>query len=142
MMAICRETAQGESTLYSNVQNLTTGDVWFFSNHDRRPPVKTNVRDLLAKGRQSYTFSDLKSLIEDRPAYQFAQPARVALTSDAKRQYVGTYTNPFTGKLVVEAHEEGIRISAEDGSYHVLQPQSRNVFFLPNADVRVEFGVD
>jgi hypothetical protein len=41
MMAICRETAQGESTLYSNVQNLTTGDVWFFSNHDPRAPIKT-----------------------------------------------------------------------------------------------------
>jgi hypothetical protein len=142
MMAICRETAQGESTLYSNVQNLTTGDVWFFSNHDPRAPIKTNVRALLAKGRKSYTFSDLKSLVEDRPAHQVAQPVRVDLGNDVKTKYAGTYTNQFTGNIVVEAHEEGIRIYAGDGSSNVLQPQSQNVFFLPNQDVRVEFGVD
>jgi hypothetical protein len=142
MTAICRETAQGESTLYSNVQNLSTGDIWFFSNHDPRPPVKTNVNDLLAKGRKSYTFSDLNSLLEDRPAHQPVQPVRIDLAGTVKGTYAGTYANDFTGKLVVEAHADGIKISTEQGSSFVLHPQSQNVFFLPGEDVRIEFGVD
>ncbi len=142
MMDICRATAQGESTLYSNVQNLTTGDAWFFSNHDPRTPIKTSVKDLLAKGRKSYTFSDLKSLIEDRPVHQPAKPVQIDLASNVKSKYAGTYANDFTGKLVVEVHEEGIKISTEQGSSFVLQPQSHNVFFFPNEEVRVEFEVN
>jgi hypothetical protein len=142
MLSICRETAQGEYTLYSNVQNLSTGDVWFFSNHDPQPPLKTNVKDLLDKGRKSYTFSDLKSLVEDRSVHQPAKPVRIALADHVKGTYAGTYANDFTGKLVVEAHEEGIKISTEQGNSFVLHPQSQNVFFLPNEEVRIEFGVD
>lgn len=78
MMSICRETKQGESTLYSNIQNLTTGDIWFFSKHDpSASTVKTNIIDLLSKGRKSYAFKDLKSLIEERPLSHSTKPSRI-----------------------------------------------------------------
>lgn len=142
MTTICRETAVGASTLYSNIQNLTTGDVWFSSKHDPQSPVKTNIIDMLSKGRRSYTFSDLKSLIEDRPAHQIVQPIRIDLADNIKRRYAGTYSNEFTGKVVVEVHEEGIKISYEDGYSMILQPQSENVFFMLKEDIRVEFSPD
>lgn len=142
MMAICRETAVGANTLYSNIQNLTTGDVWFSSNHDPQSPVKINILDMLSKGRKSYTFSDLKSLIEDRPAHQIIQPTQIDLAESFKERYAGTYSNEFTGKVVVEAHEEGIKISYENGYSMILFPQSENVFFMLKEDVRVEFSPD
>lgn len=140
MTAICRETAVGENTLYSNIQNLTTGDVWFSSTHDPQSSVKINISDMLSKGRKSYTFNDLKSLLEDRPAYQLVQPVRIDLADNIKERYVGTYSNDFTGKLVVEKHEEGIKISYEDGYSLILQPQSENGFFVLKEDIRVEFS--
>ncbi|HEX8528366.1 MAG TPA: hypothetical protein VF646_00020 [Cytophagales bacterium] len=100
------------------------------------------MKDLLTKGRKSYTFSDLTSLVEERPVHQPAKPVRVELAAPLKAQYAGTYANDFTGKLVVEAHEEGIKISTEQGSSFVLQPQSQNIFFFPAEEVRVEFEVD
>jgi penicillin V acylase-like amidase (Ntn superfamily) len=142
MMAICKETAQGEGTLYSNVQNLTTGDVWFFSKYDPNTTIKINIKKLLLKGRKSYAFNDLKSLTESRPAYKWIKPKPINLTDSIKGIYTGTYHNSFTGNIVVDIDKEGIKISSEDGKSQVLQPQSPNVFFLPNEDVRVEFSLD
>lgn len=140
MKAICSETAVGQNTLYSNIQNLTTGDVWFTSTHDPESSVKINIREMLSKGRKSYTFNDLKSLLEDRQAYQQVQPKRIDLADASKGKYAGTYSNDFTGKVLVEAHEEGIKISYEDGYSMLLQPQSENVFFMSKEDIRIEFG--
>jgi hypothetical protein len=142
MMSICQETKQGENTLYSNIQNLTTGDVWFLSKHDPQSTVKVNIVDLLSKGRKSYTFRDLKSLKEDRPLSQTAKPTRIELTDSVKAKYVGAYNNGFTGKLVVESNQDGIRVTSLDGNSNVIQAQSENTFFLPNEDVRIEFRLD
>jgi len=142
MMSICRETKQGESTMYSNVQNLTTGDIWFLSKHDPQSTVKTNIIDLLSKGRKSYAFKDLKSLIEDRPLSQPVKPMRIELTVNVKNKYLGTYNNEYIGKLIIEAHQDGIKVTSADGNANVVQAQTENTFFLPNVDVRVEFNLD
>ncbi|QMW04964.1 hypothetical protein [Spirosoma foliorum] len=143
MMSICRETKQGESTLYSNIQNLTTGDIWFLSKHDPQSTIKTNIVNLLAKGRISYTFNDLKSLIEVRPLVQPVKPTSIELTENVKEKYFGIYNNDFTGKLTIESDQAGIKITYSDGISTVLaQPQTENTFFVPNENVTVEFNPD
>ncbi len=61
MIDICKSTAQHKDgvTIYSNVQNLTTGDVWFFINGDFERPFKTNIRTLVAEGKKSYPMTHL-----------------------------------------------------------------------------------
>lgn len=143
MMSICRETKQGESTLYSNIQNLTTGDIWFLSKHDSQGTVKTNIAGLLSKGRKSYTFNDLKSLIEDRPLVQQGEPTPIELKEDVKDKYFGIYNNDFTGKVTIQSDQDGIKITYSDGISTVLaKPQTENAFFVPNENVRVEFNLD
>jgi len=141
MLDICKKTS-GEITMYSNIQNLTTGDVWFFSKHDPGVMVKTNIIDLLSKGRKSYIFSDLNSLIENRSPGQPSKPLRIALADSVKAKYVGIYNNDFTGQLIVEAHPDGIKITASDGNSNVVQAQAENTFFFPYEDVRIVFRLD
>ena len=140
MMSICKETKQG--TLYSNIQNLTTGDIWFLSKHDSSSTVKTNIIDLLSKGRKSYTFKDLKSLIENRPLSHPTKPTRLALTDNIKNNYLGTYNNDVTGKIIIEAHQDGIKVTYADNSVSVAQAQTENAFFIPKEELRVEFNLD
>jgi hypothetical protein len=142
MMSICRETKAGESTLYSNIQNLTTGDIWFLSKHDPQSTVKTNIIDLLSKGRKSYTFKDLNAILEHRTATQHIKPTRIELPDNIKTKYLGVYNNDFTGKLIVEAHQDGIKVTYTDGYVDVVQAQTENTFFFPNEDMRVEFNID
>jgi hypothetical protein len=141
MLEICKRTG-GDITMYSNIQNLTTGEVWFFSKHDPKVMIKTNITDLLSKGRKSYTFSDLNSLIEDRPFSQLAKPTRIELTDNAKAKYLGEYSNEFTGQLTVEMHQDGIKITSLDGNVNVVQAQTENSFFLPNEDVIIKFNLN
>jgi hypothetical protein len=63
MIDICKRTSQNKEgvTLYSNVQNLATGDVWFFINRDFERPFKSNLKTLLAKGKKSYLMSNLNN---------------------------------------------------------------------------------
>ena len=59
---ISESTAQsgnGGGTLYSNIQNLTTGDIWFYFAQDYRDPFQTSLKELLGMGRGSYLMRDL-----------------------------------------------------------------------------------
>lgn len=142
MLSICRET-KNDASLYSNIQNLTTGDVWFFSKHDPNSKVvSTNIEEMLSRGRKSYTFSDLKSLIEDRPDYKWNKPNRKDVPKSVVSNYTGTYYNEFTGNIVVDIHKDGITISTEDGNTQIIQPLSQNEFFWPKEDARLEFCLD
>lgn len=49
----------GGHTIYSNIQNLNTGDVWFYFTSDYKNPYKTSISELLSKGRKSYLIRDL-----------------------------------------------------------------------------------
>jgi penicillin V acylase-like amidase (Ntn superfamily) len=141
MMEICKRTS-GEITMYSNIQNLTTGEVWFFSKHDPEVMVKTNITDLLSKGPKSYTFSDLNSLIENRSMDQLPKTTRIEVADNIKEKYFGAYNNDFTGQLIVEAHQEGIKVTSSDGNANILQSQSENTFFFPSEEVKILFRYD
>ena len=141
MVDICQKTAQskGSLTLYSNVQNLTTGDVWFFSDRQYETPIKTNISNMLSKGRQSYSFDDLKALIEYREAYNRAEPKKIEVPQATIERYTGTYRHPFGLLINVELHDEGIELSAEGIPTSVAFPQSANTFFLPDEDTVLIF---
>jgi hypothetical protein len=53
------QSADGAGTLYSNIQNLSTGDIWFFIAQDFQAPFKTSMRELLSMGRKSFLMRDL-----------------------------------------------------------------------------------
>jgi hypothetical protein len=143
MMSICLETAQKNgSTLYSNIQNLTTGDIWFFSKHDPNVIVNTNIKNVLSKGRKSYTFNDLKSLEEERPPYVWEKPTSIKLSDSSKNKHTGSYHNSFTGYILVKKHTNGLEISFADGTIDVFLPQTDRKFFISNEDVWVEFSFD
>jgi hypothetical protein len=58
---ICESTAQHDkiSTIYSNIQNLSTGEIWFYYGLDYKHAYKTSLTELINKGRKSYLISDL-----------------------------------------------------------------------------------
>lgn len=143
MLSIGLETAQKNgSTMYTNIQNLTTGDIWLFSQHDPNNIVTIKIYDLLLKGSKSYTFNDLKSLIENRPPYSWKKTVRTDIENDTKQLYVGNYDNSFTGKIIVKNIKEGFEMTYADGRKEVFYPQSKNKFFIQEADVYVEFSFD
>ena len=70
---IAESTAQnggGGGTLYSNIQNLSTGDIWFYFQRDYRAPFQTSLRELIGLGRKSYLMQDLKG----RPGFAASIP--------------------------------------------------------------------
>lgn len=60
---ICDSTHQfyssGASTIYSNIQNLSTGEIWFYFGLDFKNAYKTSVRELLKRGKTSMYICDL-----------------------------------------------------------------------------------
>lgn len=59
---ICEQTAPKGTTshtIYSNVQNLNTGEIWFYFISDYKNAYKTSISELVAKGRKSYLIRDL-----------------------------------------------------------------------------------
>lgn len=60
---ICDSTSQKSivSTIYSNIQDLNTGDIWFYYGMDYDNAYKTTISDLLKKGNTSILFRELFS---------------------------------------------------------------------------------
>lgn len=60
---ICDSTHQfyssGVGTIYSNIHNLTTGEIWFYFGLDYKNAYKTSVQELLNKGKTSMYVCDL-----------------------------------------------------------------------------------
>ena len=52
---ICDSTHQRNvvNTIYSNIHNLTTGDIWFYYGMDYKKAYKTNIHDLVIMGDTS-----------------------------------------------------------------------------------------
>jgi hypothetical protein len=126
-------------TLYSNIQNLSTGDVWFFSKRDFNAPVKTHIADLLAKGRQTYSFDDLKALVEKREVRKPIEPAIVELPQSSLAGYAGSYRHPSGVAICVEEHEKGLRLSGDGNPPSVVYPSASNTFFWPKEDAHLIF---
>lgn len=128
--------------MYSNIHNLTTGDVWFFSNHDPGLIVNTNIREMLSRGKRSYTFSDLRSLVKDR--VQAEKPVLIAVDLDEQlmQKYCGSYYNSFSGRIEVQREGGVLEFSFADGSSEVFYAQTANRFFVPEEEAIVEFEED
>jgi len=63
LVDVARSTSQsypGGGTVYSNVQNLSTGEIWFFFARKFDAPFKTSMSELLRMGRKSYRMEDLR----------------------------------------------------------------------------------
>lgn len=60
---ICDSTHQfyssGVSTIYSNIQNLSTGEIWFYFGLDFKSAYKTSIQELLKQGKTSIYICDL-----------------------------------------------------------------------------------
>ncbi len=56
----CQRTAQTSDniTIYSNIQNLNTGEIWLYYGLDYQNAYKTSIQELLSKGRKSYLIKD------------------------------------------------------------------------------------
>ena len=143
MESICRETAQKTGgTMYSNIQNLTTGDIWFFSNHDPGIILRTNIAQMLSNGPRSYTFSDLGSLKENRPVRRWQAPEKVEFSQNSVQDYIGIYEHFYIGTVEVLALEHGIEVSFVDGTREILYLDKQGNFSLPDFDLYVKFGTD
>lgn len=58
---ICDSTSQKKiaSTIYTNIHDLNTGDIWFYFGMNFNNAYKTNIKDLLTKGKRSFPVYDL-----------------------------------------------------------------------------------
>ena len=143
MMTLCKNTAQKTGgTMYSNIQNLTTGDIWFFSKHDTGIIVNTNIKDLLSIGERSYTFSDLRSFVSENSPQSWVEPKPIELAKAVVRQYAGTYENWYVGEIKISATENAINMTSHFAPSETLLAKSQNGFFIPNAQIAIEFTVD
>ena len=141
--AICEATAQKNGgTMYSNIHNLTTGDIWFFSKHDAGNLVKTNIKDLISKGRTSYSFSNLGEILKSNIVYKWEKPNKVSLTDDELNLFSGEFHNSFIGKVKVFKGAKEIQILFEGGKPLNFYPFSKTEFFFPDEDIKVEFVKD
>lgn len=143
MAAICRETAQKNGgTMYSNIQNLTTGELWFFSKHDPGKVVQTQLGELLARGQGSYTFSDLESLTTPRPALAWEAPTPLAFSAEEVNTYLGSYTHSYLGPIVIAATDSGVTVSFVDGTKEELHPIGKQRFSHLDFDFCITFEED
>ena len=61
MTAVCDSTSQrkGASTIYSNVHNLTSGEMWFYYGWDYKNPHKTTFEQMIALGDTTLMMREL-----------------------------------------------------------------------------------
>ena len=145
MKAICKATAQNKNgiiTMYSNIQNLTTGDLWFFSAHDPNVTIHTNINTLIAKGRKSYSFSRLNSLKEHRSLHEKKITKTIVIDKTILTKYTGTYTNMMTGEINISVQDKGLKLSASFAPNEILHPQSNTTFSIPDTPITIKFVKD
>jgi hypothetical protein len=139
MFEISEKTAQGESTLDTNIQNLSTGDIWFMSKHDPGTTLEINIADLLEKGRKSFTFSHLNEVLTGHKSLAFANSESTADLSG----FTGTYHNQMIGNVRVERIETKLRLTFDDHSTAVFSSVGNNAFKVDEAlDVFIVFQGD
>ncbi len=56
---ICDFTSQKKWTNYSNIQNLNTGDIWFYYAMNYSRPYKTNIKEFVKGGNRSFYIYEL-----------------------------------------------------------------------------------
>lgn len=144
MLSICDQTSQKDNgivTMYSNIQNLTTGDVWFLSSHNPDIIVNTTIDELLSKGRKSYTFSNLISLKNGKENNRIEKTKPIKLEKSILKKYQGVYKNMMVGELKISLVENELQFSSAFGT-ETLQAVSVNTFSIPDTNIYFEFSED
>ena len=109
---ICQSTSQkgvdGNYTIYSNIQNLNTGEIWFYFLSDYKNPYKTTLKQLLAKGRKSYLIRDLfnqhpltllyNDFYENGGQSAFRKYEKLDLVEERKKEILSIFVNTILGK--------------------------------------------
>jgi len=109
---ICKSTSlkgrYSNYTIYSNIQNLNTGEIWFFLTSDYDTPFKTSIKKLLAGGRKSHRIQDLfkdhpikilhDDYLEKGGAYAFQKYESLNLPEERKKEIVSIFINAFLAK--------------------------------------------
>ena len=142
MLSIALDTRQKEyTTVYSNVQNLTTGDIWFMSYHDPGRLAQINILNLLERGRKSYSFSDLAYLENGivKDSRDVDQISGSELPTDS---LIGTYRNNYVGDIVVESQESGLKVTYANGAQDLYTPGARGVYGWEDGDEAITFERD
>ena len=108
---ICKKTSiKGKDdihTIYSNIQNLNTGEIWFYFSSDYENHYKTSLKELLGKGRKSYLIRDLfpehpvttlyNDLIDNGGKSSFEKFESMKLSADRKKEILSIFVNYFLG---------------------------------------------
>ena len=147
MLAIARATSvdgRGQ-TLYSNVQNLTTGDIWFVGGKNKESVFRVRLSELLARGAGAYPLSDLKRLAEGAPTptpTEAPQFTKVSLDTVIAGGFAGTYHNDFIGEVRVAVEEPGVSLTFANGYQLVLLPSSATRYHLPSEAIEIALAAD
>jgi len=108
---ICEKTSQkgkdGNYTIYSNIQNLSTGEIWFYFISDYEHPFKTSLSELLSRGRKSYLIRNLfashpvtqlyEDFIENGGQSAFEAYESLNLLAERKKEILSIFVNHFVG---------------------------------------------
>ncbi|OUJ74851.1 hypothetical protein BXP70_08860 [Hymenobacter crusticola] len=104
LVQIAQETSWREftTTVYTNIHNLATGDIWFYLAEDYRTPWHTNIHTLLQQGRKSILLAN-----------QFPQNASLTLTKLLHNQPRAAVVEQFlrTSQLSNEERESALRLT-------------------------------
>lgn len=109
---ICDSTHQydpeGAGTIYSNIHNLSTGEIWFYYGLDYKKPYKTTINELLALGDTSISIHDFFKEQELVKALKFCEQGKhqEALTTINSIQE-NTYRNAILSFLATGLIETG-----------------------------------
>ena len=147
MLDIARKTSvDGRGhTLYSNVQNLTTGDIWFVGRENKESVVHVRLSELLARGAGAYPLGDLEQLAAGEPTptpTEVPQFVTVPLDTAVANGYAGTYLNNFIGEVRVAVEETGVSLTFANGYQLLLLPSSGTRYHLPGEALEIAFTSD
>ena len=145
MLTIARKTSvDGRGhTRYSNVQNLSTGEVYFTSRESGIAVFSVSLRELLARGAGAYPLRDLERLANGSPAVIPAPvPTHVAIALDptTAANIAGTYHNDFIGAVEVEVTAEALALTFANGYRIELAPAASNRYYLPGEAMEISFA--
>ncbi|WP_324679017.1 carcinine hydrolase/isopenicillin-N N-acyltransferase family protein [Hymenobacter sp. GOD-10R] len=104
LVQIAQETSEREftTTVYTNIHNLTTGDIWFYLAEDYRTAWHTNIHTLLQQGKKNILL-----------ASQFPQNASLTLTKLLHNQPRTDLVEQFlrTSRLSDQEKESVLRLT-------------------------------
>lgn len=129
-------------TQYSNVYDLSRGDVYVYLFRQQKPFVKLNLQEELRKGHHCYNIPLLAAQLRQPPMTD-SKTQRVAVIDPAVCvAYVGKYQIPPDYVLTVTTADGKLYIEAPDVSRTEVYPASPTKFFIRSLDSYVLFKPD